>query len=294
MLTSRTIVLAATLASVATAQQVTYENHNPRAASTLFFFDGETPLGIVALQYGAPDWKDEYRAMVASDRSGAFRLGKDAWASLDVGLPLAFGDRLVPADQYYLGLERDADGKFALLLLDADAVRKERVLPTDPGAIEAAAKLPLAFSETDALQKSLQVRLTKSDDDPQAGALTLHWGPYVLRTNWTVPKGPTRQVAFDAMLTDMIALIDAKEHEQLIRKYANPEFLRDKMEELPEIAAGFAGEKADRLRKILMQVKQKDVTVAADQDQVEVPVEGGPQDEIRFRYIDGRWRLLDK
>ncbi len=278
------------------AQSVAYEIHAPRQSTGLAFFDGETFAGITTIQYGAPGWKDEYDALVASDRSGSFRLGKDAWASIEVGLPMVLGGQQVAPGHYGLALRRDAKGDFALLLIDFAVIRRERVLPNQPDAVEPTTAIALGYGKADAMAKELTLRLASSEQDARAGKLTVHWGTHRLTASWTAPKVHPRQQAFDAAIAGMLTLLDSKNYEQLIRTYAEPEFLAEHEDEIGDVVEDFASDedKPNQMRDVLLEVQRRNVVVGADQELIELEVQGAPGDEISFRFVDGRWRVRDR
>lgn len=278
------------------AQSVAYQINAPRQSTGLAFFDGEAFAGITTIQYGAPTWKDEYDALVASDRSGSFRLGKDAWASIEVGLPMVLGGEQVAPGHYGLALRRDPQGHFALLLIDFAVIRRERVLPNQPDAVEPTVAIALGYGKTDAMANELTLRLASSEQDARAGKLTVHWGTHRLTTPWTAPKVSARKQAFDSAIAGMLALLDSKNYEQLIRTYAEPEFVTELGDEIGEIVEDFASddEKPNQMREVLLEVQRRNVAVGADQELIELEVEGAPGDEVSFRFVEGRWRVRDR
>jgi hypothetical protein len=122
------------------------------------------------------------------------RLGKDWWTTFTTGADLEIGGKPLAAGSYLLALSCDADGKFALAVLDAAKGMKGGALPWPDRSgkrnWEPDLLIPLEHSK-DAANRSdkLTIALLANGEDLQNGKLQLHWGPHQLTAKLAVHAG---------------------------------------------------------------------------------------------------------
>src|SRR5690606_26939595 len=139
----------------------------------------------------------------------------------------------------------------------------------------------------------LDIRVEFADDDPLRGRLVLAWGPYRLTAELAAAVTPPAERRFDTALDAMIGLLEAGEHRTFVETYADPRYLARAAGGLDAAVAAFgSGERPAALLRALRAAREAGVDVAADQEVVELPGDDLPR-PLRFRWIEGRWRLLN-
>jgi len=140
----------------------------------------KSPLGQVAIDYGRPVWKKEYENQALFDgftKGKVWRFGKDFWTTLDTAMPLKIAGKEVPAGQYFLAIQRSADGAtWSLAFLDPMKIRKAGL---DAFVIDRA---PVDFTVPITLEKAtesadkLTIVLLAGKDDIKNVTLKINWG----------------------------------------------------------------------------------------------------------------------
>ncbi len=190
------VLLLAALAAPATAQKVrVFGGAGERATSSQILFGDGIAAGM-AVTYGQPAWKDSYDSaeQFAMLKGKLLRLGKDWWTTFTTGADLEIGGKPLAAGSYLLALSCDADGKFALAVLDAAKGMKGGALPWPDRSgkmnWEPDLLIPLEHSK-DAANRSdkLTIALLANGEDLQNGKLQLHWGPHQLTAKLAVHAG---------------------------------------------------------------------------------------------------------
>jgi hypothetical protein len=159
-----------------------------RGSTRLLLWGSGGPLGQVHVDYGAPVWKEEHAGALTSPKfeNHRWRLGKDFWTTLDTQLTLQIGGREVAPGAYYLTLERRADGRFLLALLDPDEIRRQKLdaylAHKTTGGIEVEMKL----GEADAPAEKLEIELVPDSGSKSKAELQIRFGPHMLSAPVTI------------------------------------------------------------------------------------------------------------
>lgn len=176
------VLFTAVLTLPATAQKLqAFGGDGPRFASTRIFWN-DGPVGMVCIQYGQPQWKDEYDGMVDQLKGKMLRLGKDFWTTLNTSCALTIGETEVAPGSYYLGLKCDEDGGFHLLILDAVKADKAGWAPFVPDAWKPDYTIALTHSRKETSTELMYVGLSSDENAPASMKLTIAWGKHVLAT----------------------------------------------------------------------------------------------------------------
>lgn len=182
--------------AVLKAQLVTFGGAGERKSSSVYYWDKGSNkfVGGYTFTYGSPVWKAEYDKMVAGKESGSMRLGKDDWAQLDSNVALTIGGTKIPAGQWYLGLRRD-ENKFFLMVMSAAVLREKKIPAWMTATIRATINAPLTYEKVDKAAKTLVISAVARKDDVAKAAFTLHWGNHRLTAPIVASFGPTAQDA---------------------------------------------------------------------------------------------------
>jgi hypothetical protein len=289
-------VLLLAMAGALPAQLIAFDMNSGRRSAGLFFWDDGKHPGSFVFHYGTPGWKADYETLVEREQAETIRLGKDYWTTLENSLPLRLGETTLPVGHWYLALHKTQEGAFHIAAFDAARLRKARVPANTPDAGEPDLEFALTRERLDEVQQELRIITTANEEDPTRGTIALRWGPYRLATPFQALVEPTRQEAFSAALTDMLALLEGGQHMKLIRTYANPEFFGDMTDEqLGRLVEAFTdSDKPQQLADALRQVLAAELKVADDHTEVVYEDESLPRKKIRFAWLDGRWILADR
>jgi hypothetical protein len=154
------LVMGACLATAAFAQR------NPRGTSMI------TVRGkAVSVDYGRPALKgrttDELLGRLPS--GGMWRLGADSSTTFKTGIELAFGDVVIPAGEYSIWMQRQADSSWKLLF---DKQHGQWGEPT-PNPSDCFAAVPLTESKPASSSEMVTISLSKA---PGGGTITIEWG----------------------------------------------------------------------------------------------------------------------
>ena len=149
-----------------------------KSCTQLVFDDAFNALGAVSINYSAPTWKDEYIGMLGELKGKNVRLGKNWWTSFDTATAVEIGGAKIQAGAYYLGLHCDNDGKFQLLVLDANKALKSGWVPFMEAPWKAEVTAPLTFNK-DTLPKAvtqMEIAVTLDEKKPSSGKFAIRWG----------------------------------------------------------------------------------------------------------------------
>lgn len=133
----------------------------------------------VSVDYGRPALKgrttDELLGRLKS--GGVWRLGANTSTTFKTGVDLAFGDVTVPAGEYSIWMQRQADNSWKLLF---DKQHGQWGEPT-PDPADCFASTPLTSSTPSASVETLTITLSKASG---GGKLTIEWGTLEVSTNF--------------------------------------------------------------------------------------------------------------
>jgi hypothetical protein len=179
------LILTALLSTTLTAQIVTFGGDGERKTSSVFFFDkAENKLaGRFEFTYGSPAWKAEH-----AKATGSMRLGKDGWATLDNSVPLTIGGVDVPAGHWYLGLRRDED-KYFLMVMKAATLRNKLVPPWETAKVRARINAPLKHEKSESSRSEMLIQAKPGKQDPTKGTFRIVWGNNTLSASLVAHLG---------------------------------------------------------------------------------------------------------
>ena len=184
MKTSVSVLCASLLlATAASAQLQGFSGSTDRKCTRVAYFDlsAMSSPGQYNIQYGAPEWKDDYEGMADKLKGKQARLGKDFWTTLDSSMDLTIGGQKVAAGYYYLGISRAENGDWSLLLFPADKVQK---LHGDAFVTERmkgmGTAIPLTYSKSEKKAMTMSIEFTADEKNLGNATLTLAWGNHSL------------------------------------------------------------------------------------------------------------------
>lgn len=159
-----------------------FSANSTRGATRILLWGQAGPLGQVSIDYGAPVWKEEYSGALASPKfqDRRWRLGQDFWTTLDTQLPLSIGGVDVEPGQYYLTLERTADGKFLLALLDPAPIRKQKLDSYVAHKTEGGTEVEMTLADAEEHAGKLEIALVPRPGARKEATLEIRFGPHVL------------------------------------------------------------------------------------------------------------------
>ena len=157
-----------------------------RSTVRVFYWDSaqQTSPGQLAFHFSAPEWKKEYSDQAKFDemtQGKIWRMGKDFWTVLDTNVPLTFGGQEVGVGAYYAGVQRSQDGaSWNLVLVDPDAVRKDRLDAFQIGQAPIAMTIPLEVQQASEPVRKMNLQLLQEGEDKSALTFRLEWGTWQL------------------------------------------------------------------------------------------------------------------
>ena len=193
-MTSRTALLATALGMLAGAAPVLAQvkafsgGAEERKVTRVFYYtqtdDEFVPKGQFHVSYGSPTWQakyDEQKAFDDETRGKRWRLGSGPWTALDTDVALVFNGVEVAPGHYYCVVERTADDKANLWLLDPAEVREQKLDAFQANATKGGTKVALEWTrEAQKTAESLRIALDADKDDPTKVTFSVRWGPHVL------------------------------------------------------------------------------------------------------------------
>jgi hypothetical protein len=174
------VILTAT--GTACAQYTPFVHSSDRKLTRVVVFSKKGVEAQCAISYGAPEWKEQHAAALneSAGKDLRWRLGSDLWTTLDVSVPIVLGRAKVPAGHYYVVLERTSKGRFQLVLLESEKIRKQKLdafqAPQTTGGIE----LPLEHEELQEKAGRLSIELQGTESEPKRATLHVRFGPHHL------------------------------------------------------------------------------------------------------------------
>ena len=157
------VLLVAGLAAVALAQ---HHARNPRSASTLTL-KGKT----ISVDYGQPSLKGQTieQRLGALKPGDLWRMGADSSTTFKTETDLAFGHVTIPAGEYSIWMQQQADKTWKLLF---DKKHGQWGAPAPP-ASEAFASAPMKETKAADSVDLVTIKLAKAG---KGGTLTVQWG----------------------------------------------------------------------------------------------------------------------
>jgi hypothetical protein len=168
------------------APQIPYPDQSARGSTRILWWNGDHSGGEVAVDYGKPAWKDDYDAVVAKRDAVRWRFGQNFWTNLDTSVDLQFGSTEIAPGQWYLVLERKADGSFALDFLDPVEVRDHHVDAFTVNLAPAGTAVPLTYRQVDVRADHLLVRIDLDGGVKNGAKLVIQFGKHELSTPFTM------------------------------------------------------------------------------------------------------------
>ncbi|MGA3166802.1 MAG: DUF2911 domain-containing protein [Terriglobia bacterium] len=147
---------------------------NPRGTAKLTL-KGKT----VSVEYGRPSLKGRSVDQLLSQLQAGevWRLGADKSTTLSTGVDLAFGDTTVPAGDYSLWMQKQADNSWKLVFN-----KQHGQWGTKHDAAQDAASAPLKQSQAAKPAEMVTITLAKAG---AGGAITIEWGTMTVTAGFT-------------------------------------------------------------------------------------------------------------
>lgn len=147
------------------------------------------PVAFALLNYTPSTWKAEWNEQAGIDQKTighTFRLGKNNWATLDLTVPIAFGDVTVPTGIWYIGVSRDKSGKWSLAFIDPAKCKAAGAWPPSPLSDLAphAYEAPLTVTKGADNVETLKVNMQPDMKEPTKGTFTIEWGNQKATANY--------------------------------------------------------------------------------------------------------------
>lgn len=285
-----TTVLTALLAPASAAQLRGIETRAERRQCGVFLWDGERSPGAFTIQFGQPPWRPEYDELIERRTSAQVRLGKDHWTTLDSSVDLTIGGVAVGAGQHFLGLGITDDGGFELLVFDARRLLLRNANPGQTAELAPQVRCPLVHGKVDDEVRLLVVDVAVDADRPTHGELRLSWGRHRLTAAIVAVVARTAPVdEVRKAMRDMAALLDDGDLRRLVETFAPPGVI-DREGGIDAIVDDFSESDQRALRRALDVALGLEPETSEDGDEVVFRHDSFPR-ELRFKKIDGRWRL---
>ncbi len=163
--------------------QTPYAETSPRGATRIFYWFGPDSAGQVNIDHGRPAWNPAYAKFLAAPAKSRWRCGENFWTTLDTNIDLVIGGTEVPVGMYYVVMQHLAERGPELVLLDPQAVRKQRLDAYEAGKTSGGIVVPLRHEKAPLAASRLQFELTVDRSERDRGELRLHFGPHLLRAD---------------------------------------------------------------------------------------------------------------
>jgi tetratricopeptide (TPR) repeat protein len=162
-----------------------------RREARLVFNSATGSAGQINLDWGPVAWKPEFEANFTGDSltERRWRFGKDSWTSWDASVTVAFGDKKLPAGQYYVMLTRQPRGSLALVFLDAAIARDLRLDAMLAHTTRGGLEIPVRHDPTTSTQERLELSFVPDPEHPTHAALEATFGTHKLSVPFTVEFG---------------------------------------------------------------------------------------------------------
>jgi hypothetical protein len=161
------------LAMLVVAAQAAFGQGNPRGTSKIALSGKD-----VSVEYGRPSLKGRsVEDMLNSLKPGAvWRLGADTSTTFSTATDLVFGDATVPAGEYSLWAQKEADGGWKLVFN-----KQHGQWGTQHDAAQDLVAVPLKQTKAAKSAEMVTIDLAEAEG---GGALNIQWGDMSLTTNF--------------------------------------------------------------------------------------------------------------
>jgi hypothetical protein len=153
-----------------------------RGLSRLVWFsdDRANPIaGEFWIEYGRPAWKSGFAKGLESGQR-RWRLGADAWTTLDTNVELTIGGQKVAPNAYYVVLENAGKDKWNLVLLDPAPQRAAKMDAFGAYATTGGIVIPLTSAKASKSAEKLAIEITKDASKRKEGMIEIAFGPHKL------------------------------------------------------------------------------------------------------------------
>ncbi len=168
-------------AAPAPTEQTPFPETSQRGNTRIFYWFGPDSAGQVAIDFGRPRWQPAYASFLDQPAGRRWRFGENFWTTLDTNIPLTLGGVDVAVGQYYCMLVNTKESGPQLVLLDPADARKRRLDAFEADKTAGGLSIPLQASKADAPSAELDVELSVDAAAKDTGALSIRFGPHVLR-----------------------------------------------------------------------------------------------------------------
>jgi Protein of unknown function (DUF2911) len=154
-----------------------------RGFSRLVWFgeDKANPIaGEFWIAYGRPAWKDEYAKAMEAAGQKRWRLGADAWTTLDTHVDITIGGQKVARGAYYVVLERPDKDKWNLVLLDPVPLRVAKMDAFGAGSTSGGIVIPLKYEKGAQPAERLAITIASDKAKKKEGTIEIGFGPHKL------------------------------------------------------------------------------------------------------------------
>lgn len=157
-----------------------------RGLTRVGFWDGQKNQGAGGffIEYGRPLWRKDYEDAAKFDsmtKGQTWRMGAEYWTVLDTSLPLRISGQDIPAGQWYLGLNRSADGAiWSLVFVDPAKARSGQIDPSEIGRAPVAFKAPMKMESGGEFAERLTITLSLPKQGGNESVMRLAWGKFQL------------------------------------------------------------------------------------------------------------------
>lgn len=187
----RTALLALTLLTVSSSalalsltrggdDQRVFPETSQRGCARVFYQGANVSAGQLKIDHGQPSWTERTREQLQASVGQRWRLGENFWTHLDTNIPVEIGGERLEVGDYYLVLQIGADERFTLVVLEASAVRAQRLDASQAHRTSGGIEIPLQVDIVDRLAKKLAILLNTDREQRDHAELVIQWGPYRL------------------------------------------------------------------------------------------------------------------
>jgi hypothetical protein len=137
--------------------------------------------GQVSIEYGLPQWKDQYDALFEQLAIGKrWRLGSNYWTNLSLSFPIEAAGRKIKAGYYFLVMEHASPKGWDLVVLEPAEMTRRQLDPyhvyfkdTGPGI-----HIPLEWERVGQVSGKLKILLKLNDANPKQMSIHIYFGKH--------------------------------------------------------------------------------------------------------------------
>lgn len=176
------VALCFLIAASILAQEVQrFGGESVRVSTRIAYFGKNSSAGQLAIEYGQPEWKDEYETQFDElTRGKRWRFGNNFWTTLDTHLDLTIAGTKVAIGYYYLVLERSQGDDWSLVLLDPKEIQAKKLDAFQAELTTGGIVVPLNWEQTEDISEKLIIKLAPSEGKLDKGTLRIGWGKHKL------------------------------------------------------------------------------------------------------------------